>query len=463
MRVVDVGEGLLEVFVGLDEDDGAEDFFVADLHAGLGCSEDGGRDEGAVALAAGDELGAAFDGFLDPGFDALGFAEADEGADFGGFVGRVAGDQLGGDVDELPEERLEDAALDEDALHADAGLAGVAEGGVGGAESGFVEVGPVAVDDERGVAAEFEQDALAAGVGFELPADFGGAGEADELDAVFFFGEPGGVGVGEGEDGEGLFGPAGLENDFAERERGEGRLRRGLEDDAGSRRRGRARPCGRRDSSGKLKGVMARTGPTGKRWTSPQRLSLPSVRSRGMASPPRRTASSAAVLKVRTARSTSERARRRGLPASATMSWAKRSFCSMSAAAMSSRISRRFQRGQGAGAAQAGDGVVDGLAGVGAGGDGDAADQALVPRRADFKRFAVDPFLAAQQKSCLRSRPHFHGAYAPDVPVDDGTRAGRGGWRCELKSLDRAERSDRSGQVLCGSRAAEITLVAYDA
>jgi hypothetical protein len=58
--------------------------------------------------------------------------------------------------------------------------------------------------------------------------------------------------------------------------------------------------------------------------------------------------------------------------------------------------------GQGAGAAQAGDGVVDGLAGIGAGGDGDAADEALIPGRADFKRISVDPFLAAQQKARLR-------------------------------------------------------------
>ena len=39
------------------------------------------------------------------------------------------------------------------------------------------------------------------------------------------------------------------------------------------------------------------------------------------------------------------RASRIGLPASATISCAKRSFCSISAAATSSRISRRFQRG----------------------------------------------------------------------------------------------------------------------
>ena len=186
-----------EVLVGLDENDGAEDFFVANLHAGLRGGEDGGRDDGAVAFAAGDELGAAGDGFLDPGFDAFGFAGADERTDFRGFVGWIAGDQFGGDFDELPEKGLEDTALDKDALHADAGLAGVAEGGMGGAQRGFIEVGPVAVDDERSVAAEFEQHALAAGVGFEFPANFCRAGEADELDAVFFFGEPGRVGIGE--------------------------------------------------------------------------------------------------------------------------------------------------------------------------------------------------------------------------------------------------------------------------
>ncbi len=98
--------------------------------------------------------------------------------------------------------------------------------------------------------------------------------------------------------------------------------------------------------NGKLNGVIARTGPTAKRCTSPQRPSLPSVKSSGMLSPPSRAASSAAVLKVSTARSTSVRAMRTGLPASATINCAKRSFCSISAAATSSRISRRFQRGK---------------------------------------------------------------------------------------------------------------------
>ena len=47
--------------------------------------------DGAVALAAGHQLGAALDGLLDPGLHALGFAQADERAHLGGFIGRVAG------------------------------------------------------------------------------------------------------------------------------------------------------------------------------------------------------------------------------------------------------------------------------------------------------------------------------------------------------------------------------------
>jgi len=52
--VIYVGEGLLEVFIRLDEDYGAEDFFVTHFHAGLGAGEDYGGDDGAVTLAAGD-------------------------------------------------------------------------------------------------------------------------------------------------------------------------------------------------------------------------------------------------------------------------------------------------------------------------------------------------------------------------------------------------------------------------
>jgi hypothetical protein len=40
------------------------------------------------------------------------------------------------------------------------------------------------VDDQRGVAAQLEDDALAAGLALELPADRGAAREGDELEPV---------------------------------------------------------------------------------------------------------------------------------------------------------------------------------------------------------------------------------------------------------------------------------------
>jgi hypothetical protein len=58
--------------------------------------------------------------------------------------------------------------------------------------------------------------------------------------------------------------------------------------------------------------------------------------------------------------------------------------------------------------------MVDGLAGVGAGGDGDAADEALIPWGTDFKGFAVDPFLTAEEKAGLFAGAHLHIA-APEI------------------------------------------------
>jgi len=61
------------------------------------------------------------------------------------------------------------------------------------------------------------------------------------------------------------------------------------------------------------------------------------------------------------------------------------------------------------------------LAGVGAGCDGDAAYQALVPRRADLERLAFDPFLAAEQEAGLSTRTHFHGLYLSSYSAMDFT------------------------------------------
>ena len=85
-----------------------------------------------------------------------------------------------------------------------------------------------------------------------------------------------------------------------------------------------------------------------------------------------------------------------------------------------------FPAWQGAGAAQAGDCMIDGLACIGAGGYGYAADESAVPRRADFERLTVDPFFAAKKKAGLRAGTHFHGRRTPEVCIErwykDGAR-----------------------------------------
>jgi hypothetical protein len=86
-----------------------------------------------------------------------------------------------------------------------------------------------------------------------------------ELDAVHFLGEPRGVGVGEGEDGEGFFGPSGLEDDFAEGERGERRLRRGLKDERATGGKG-----GRNFMSDEVQGKIE--GSDGKDWADGKTL-----------------------------------------------------------------------------------------------------------------------------------------------------------------------------------------------
>ena len=59
---------------------------------------------------------------------------------------------------------------------------------------------------------------------------------------------------------------------------------------------------------GKLKGLIPRTGPKGKRRVTPQRPRAAAVKSRGITSPPILAASSAARLRVRAPRVISPRA-----------------------------------------------------------------------------------------------------------------------------------------------------------
>ena len=93
--------------------------------------------------------------------------------------------------------------------------------------------------------------------------------------------------------------------------------------------------------SGKLKGLMPRTGPTGKRRVMPRRPLLDGARSSGIVSPIIRSASSAARRKVSAPRSISARASRIGFPASAERSAASSSLRALIPAAVLRKMSAR--------------------------------------------------------------------------------------------------------------------------
>ena len=135
-RVIDVGERLLEVLVGLDDERRGRRLLrrESSCRAGwpvrmAGVTREPLRSPPATSLA--------------PPSTASLIQASTRSASPGRTSGptSVASSEgspetsCGGDFDELPEERLEYAALDEDALDADAGLPGEAESGMGGAVS----------------------------------------------------------------------------------------------------------------------------------------------------------------------------------------------------------------------------------------------------------------------------------------------------------------------------------------
>ena len=97
--------------------------------------------------------------------------------------------------------------------------------------------------------------------------------------------------------------------------------------------------------SGKLNGVMPATGPSGTRRTYASRPSSPGSQSSATISPTMRLVSSAAILNVNAARSTSMRAVLIGLPASSAIVCAKSSRRAAMPALTASRISARFHEG----------------------------------------------------------------------------------------------------------------------
>ena len=89
-RVVDLAQGLVEIFVGLDGHDRAENFLAVHFHVGLGAGENCRLDDQSFASATAEQARSRADGIFDPRRGADGVAFADERADVGGFVERIA-------------------------------------------------------------------------------------------------------------------------------------------------------------------------------------------------------------------------------------------------------------------------------------------------------------------------------------------------------------------------------------
>ena len=143
----------------------------------------------------------------------------------------VADLELGDGVRELRDEGVVNAGLRIDAVGADAGLAHVAEFGDDRALDRGVDMG-VVEHDERRVAAELEPDLLhrSRRLAHEQLADLGRAGEADEAHGRMFAHRLADRGRIAGQQIEDAGGHAGAQREFAERERRQRRLGRGLRD-----------------------------------------------------------------------------------------------------------------------------------------------------------------------------------------------------------------------------------------
>ena len=159
----------------------AERFLVVDAHLRRDAVDDGRLDDRAVALAAGDDLGALGLRVGDQFVHALGRRETDERAEHD-MAARIAGGQRRGALGELGDEGVGDRLVDDQPLGRHADLALVGEGAEHRRVDRGVEVG-VGEHEQRRLAAEFEQhrlQVLGAELG-DLLADPRRAGEVDPL------------------------------------------------------------------------------------------------------------------------------------------------------------------------------------------------------------------------------------------------------------------------------------------
>jgi hypothetical protein len=139
----------------VERGDRAEGLLLGDDHVGRHIGQDGRLEEAAVLrgpLAAGDDLGALLDGVGDVRLDLLHRLHVDQRADHRTRREPVGDLHRTGCLGQPLGEGVIDAVLDQNAVGADAGLAGVAVFRSDGALDRHLDIG-VVKDDERRVAA----------------------------------------------------------------------------------------------------------------------------------------------------------------------------------------------------------------------------------------------------------------------------------------------------------------------
>src|SRR5208282_3904545 len=224
---VDLFQRGSEIAIGLDGHNRRKDFLAIHFHVGLGAGEYGGFEQGTFAVTAAEQARPAANRLLHPVGGADGVAFPDERANVARLIERISGFQLADSRQQQLGEFSVDGVLDQDALHGNTGLSRVSKAAGNAAVGSVSEIG-VAVDDDPGIASQFENNFLLSRVVLDGPADGGAAREADELDALIGD-QQAGIFVGKQNRVESAVRPARLLDNFSQQQRGKRRLGRGLE------------------------------------------------------------------------------------------------------------------------------------------------------------------------------------------------------------------------------------------
>src|SRR5439155_494037 len=190
-RLVDLAKRLREIVIRLESDYGRENLLAIHFHVSAGPGQHRWLHNRTSPFPSGQQRRTILHRFLHPLSGTYGITFANERAEVGGVVHRIADLQLTHSRKEQVSKFGNRRTLDQNALHRNAGLAGIAEAARNAALRSPGDIG-VAVDDYSGTASKLEHNLLLAGAALDLPANGSAAGEAGQLDATVGHEQPGG-------------------------------------------------------------------------------------------------------------------------------------------------------------------------------------------------------------------------------------------------------------------------------